>query len=407
MGVDVCREEPVRANEHVHRTRGKALERLPLLGGRHKAREHANVQVEGREAREERLEVLLGKDGRGAQHHDLLAVLAALERRAQGDLGLAEAHVAAEQPVHGLSRLHVGLDVGHGRSLVGRELVGEARLHVQLGRRVWREGIARHRRTAGVEVHQVKRELLGGAPGLARGARPVGRIEAREARGGAVGPHVARDAVDLLERNKELVAAGVLQQEVVAHAPGDLLAHDLREERDAVRGVDDVIAGPEREGHARGVHALGATPVASRARREVRDREHTQVGRGHHDAGRHRRVREGHRAAAQGLSRAVGVCGGHGDGILDRGSQRLRKGDVLVVQPQLERLSGTAVRRGKDHAGVVVHELAHDPYELVVRTRDVGLAHLELRRHRTAHAEDGREGEALLTPKVHLARAGV
>ena len=160
----------MRANEHVHRACGKALERLPLLGGCHKAREHADVQVEGREAREERLEVLLGEDRRGAKDHDLLAVLAALERRTQGDLGLAKAHVTAEQPVHGLSRLHVGLDVGHGRGLVGRELVGEARLHVQLGGGVGREGIARHRSAARVEVNQVKRQLLGRAPGLARGA---------------------------------------------------------------------------------------------------------------------------------------------------------------------------------------------------------------------------------------------
>ena len=320
MRVDVCREEPVRANEHVHRACGKPLKRLPLLGRRHKAREHTNVQVKGREARKERLEMLLGQNGGGAQRHDLLAVLAALERRAQGNLGLAKAHVAAEQPVHGLSRLHVGLDVRHGRGLVGREVIGEARLHVQLGGGVRREGVACHRGAARVEVHQVKRQLLGGAPCLARGARPVRRVEAREARGGAVWPHVARDAVDLLKRHVELVAAGVLQEEVVAHAPGDLLSHNLREERDAVRGVDHVVSGLEREGHACGVHALGAAAVARRARREVRDREHAQVSRRHHDARGHRGVRKRHGAATQGRNGAVGVCRGNGHGVLGCGA---------------------------------------------------------------------------------------
>ena len=298
MGVNVSREEPVRTDKHVYRACGKALESLPLLGGRHKAREHAHVEVKGREAGKERLEVLLGKNRRGAQHHDLLVVLAALERRAKSNLGLAKAHVAAKQPVHGLPRLYVGLDIGNGRSLVGSELVGEARLHVQLGGGVGRERVARHRGAAGVEVDKVKRELLCRAPGLARGTRPVGRVEPREARRRAIWPHVASDAVDLLKRHVELVAAGVFQEEVVAHPSGDLLAHDLREERDAMRGVDNVVTGLEREGHARGVHALGATPVTCRARGKVRNREHSKVRRRHHDAGGYRRIGKGNRPAA-------------------------------------------------------------------------------------------------------------
>ena len=174
-----------------------------------------------------------------------------------------------------------------------------------------------------------------------------------------------------------------------------------------MRGVDHVVAGLEREGHARGVHALGATAVARRARREVGNREHAQVRRGYHDARGHRRVREGHRAAAQGRHGTVGVWGGHGHVILGSRAQRFRKGNVLVGEAQLERLSGTAVRRGEHHTGVVINELANNRDEFGVGTGHVGLAHLELRRHRTTHPEDGREGQALLAPKVHLARAGV
>ena len=171
--------------------------------------------------------------------------------------------------------------------------------------------------------------------------------------------------------------------------------------------MDHVVSGLEREGHACGVHALGATAVARRARREVRDREHAQVRRRHHDARGHRGVRERHGAATQGRNGTVGVCRGNGHGILGCRAQRLRKGDVLVCQPQLKRLAGAAVRRGKHHAHVVVYKLAHNPNELGVCTCHVGLAHLELRRHRAAHPKYRREGQALLATKVHLARTGV
>jgi hypothetical protein len=103
-------------------------------------------------------------------------------------------------------------------SLVRRELVGKARLHLELGRRIRREGVARDRGAPGVEVDEVEGEALRGLAGLSRGARPVGGVEAGEARRAPVRAHVARDAVDLLERHEELVPARILQEEVVALA---------------------------------------------------------------------------------------------------------------------------------------------------------------------------------------------
>ena len=78
--------------------------------------------------------VLLGEDGRRDEDRDLLAVLDRLERGAQGDLGLAVADVAEDEPVHRPAGLHVELDLGRGPELVGRLLVREARLHLGLPR---------------------------------------------------------------------------------------------------------------------------------------------------------------------------------------------------------------------------------------------------------------------------------
>ena len=397
----------MRAHQHVHRAIGKTLERSSLLSRRHKARQNRDLKVKRRKAREEGLEVLLGQNRGGAQNHDLLGVLATLEGRAQGHLGLAKAHVAAKQAVHRLFGLHVCLDVGDGVGLVRRELVTKVALHLLLHRRIRREGHARHCGAARIEVYQVKRQLLSRAAGLAGGSAPVGGVKAGKARASAVGAHVARNAVDLLKRHKQPIFARVLKQEVVALFAVDLLAHDVREKRDAVRGVDHVVARLKREGDGRRVHAPAAARLG-RARVEVRDRKDAQVGLGHHDAGGHGSVGEGHTVAGQGGGHGAGGRVVGGAGILGGRPQRLAKGDVLVIKPQLKGIASRAIGDSKDHRRAVLQKLPHAPQQLGIRTRDAGLAHLKLGRHTgRARAQDRREAQALLLAKIHLARIGV
>ncbi len=73
--------------------------------------------------------MLLREQRGGHEHRHLLARLHGDERRAQRDLGLAEAHVAADDAVHRLLAGEVGDDVGDGQRLVRRlferELCGE------------------------------------------------------------------------------------------------------------------------------------------------------------------------------------------------------------------------------------------------------------------------------------------
>ena len=70
-------------------------------------------------------EVLIGQHRRGHENGHLLAVDGGLEGGPDGHLGLAEADVAADQAVHGLGALHVGLDVLRGLELVGCVLIEE------------------------------------------------------------------------------------------------------------------------------------------------------------------------------------------------------------------------------------------------------------------------------------------
>ena len=72
------------------------------------------------------VEVLLHQQRRRHQHGHLLAVLDRLERGAHGDLGLAVADVAADQPVHRDVALHVGLDLVDAASWSGVSTYGNA-----------------------------------------------------------------------------------------------------------------------------------------------------------------------------------------------------------------------------------------------------------------------------------------
>ena len=128
----------VGADEDVDLAGGGLLQdRASLLRGA-EAGDHLDVDGKLREAAREALVVLEGEDGGGGEDGDLLAVLHGLECGAHGDLGLAVAHVAAEQAVHGLRRFHVALDVGDGGDLVVGlvevEGVLELALHVAVGR---------------------------------------------------------------------------------------------------------------------------------------------------------------------------------------------------------------------------------------------------------------------------------
>ena len=80
----------------------------------------------------ERAAMLLGQHRRRHEHRHLVAGVDRLERRANRQLRLAEADVAAQQPVHRPRGLHVALDVVDRRELVGRFLVRKRRVELAL-----------------------------------------------------------------------------------------------------------------------------------------------------------------------------------------------------------------------------------------------------------------------------------
>ena len=129
--------------------------------GVRKARERADVYGEAAEAVEGRRVMLLRQHGRRHEDGDLLSVEHGLHGRAQRDLGLAEADVAAQQTVHGLRRLHVRLDLLDAAQLIVRLGVGEVVLELRLPRRVGREGVAHAALALGIELDEPGGKVLG------------------------------------------------------------------------------------------------------------------------------------------------------------------------------------------------------------------------------------------------------
>ena len=155
--------------------RRSSSEHLLLLARGAKAREDIHLDRESLHPVAEGLVVLPGQDGGGHQDGALLAVHHALEGRADGHLGLAEADIAAQQAVHRHRALHVGLDLLDAAQLVVGLVVGEAPLKVVLPVGVLPEGVALGGLALGVELDQLVCHVLDRLFDPRRGSWPTRR----------------------------------------------------------------------------------------------------------------------------------------------------------------------------------------------------------------------------------------
>ena len=242
--LDIFREQPVRAHDDVHFAGGEIRERLLLLGFAPESADHLDADREAGEALAQRFLVLKREHRRRREKRHLFAVHYRLEGGAHGHFGLAVADVAAQQAVHRRRGLHVVLDVGDGRLLIGRQLVLERVFELFLPMRVGTERVAGHSFARGVELEQLLGHVAHGLlhPGFrALPRRAAEAIDRRPRRTG-----VFLNEVEPLDRNEEFVVAGVSQLEEfldVVAPDADLLQAD--EHADAVVDVDDEVANLE------------------------------------------------------------------------------------------------------------------------------------------------------------------
>jgi len=195
------------------------------------------------EARGERLEVLLGEDGRRREDGGLLAVQGGDVGGAHRDFRLAVARVAADEAVHRLLRGEVRLDGGDGGELVGRFLEGEGGLEgvepVAVRDLVGEAGDGRAPR---LRVEEGGREVGDRALGVELVLGPALAVEPVQADLLALDADVAREQVRVRGGDVELGAVRVFDGEDLAALAVELDFGRADEAADAIVDVDNVFA---------------------------------------------------------------------------------------------------------------------------------------------------------------------
>ena len=304
----------------------------------------------------------------GHEHGHLLAVLNRLEGGAHGDLRLAVADVAGDEPVHRDRLLHVGLDLLDRVQLVGRLHVGEGVLQLALPRGIRRERETLRGLSLGVQAHQLTGDLLRGGLGLRLGLLPIGATHFVE--GGRVAAGVLGDLVERIGGNPQLIwrgsttGGGVLHHDVLAlglavRADGSL-GH-LHETAHTVLFVHDEVAGFERErihaGLAAGRHLAHVTRGGAAAAHDVRRGVDGEVSGFHEE------------------SRTDGSCCHIADGGLEFGRQIVHVESrnlsllELITQapPQARALNGEHEAPGLTSVGLDVRDRRVDLAEVALR----------------------------------------
>ena len=431
LELHVLGEQPVGADGHVG---GAVLDRLrghARLGRGAESREQLHLHREGGEARLERAPVLIRQHRGGRQDRHLLAFHHGLEGGTHGDLGLAVAHVAAEQAIHDRRLLHVALHLVDGAQLIGRLLVFEGILELALPRGVLAKRVALVGLARGVEREQLGGDLAQRVLDAALHLRPAGAAEPVDLRLGVLPRVELLHQVELVERQVEAVRAAVLDLHellgVLAHV--DLLHAD--EAPDAVLLVDDVVARIEvAEVALEGVPVeAAAAPLRTGAPEDLGVGGHPEADLGHPEP--RGEVRGGDVAGAVierggvGIGVAVGVelqRGGHVVTLENLGqplalaAPRQQHGHALAgLEIRLERVSEfrqpAPVARRRRHRQIVGarlprHELRDGHARLVGTNRGIELVHQRIGwRHRVIRARG--HGLVVVLVEVREPRLGI
>ena len=198
---DVGLQEPVGADQDVDLAGGGRSQKLLLLLGAAEPAEHLDRDRVTGHPLAEGVQMLLGQDRGRDQHGHLPAVLRRLEGGPDRHLGLAEADVAADQPVHRARPLHVGLGLGDGPDLVGGGDEGEGGLEFLLPGRVGPEGVARLGLAARLDLEEFSREVEGRHLRSPPRLFPAAGADLAQLGLGLAQPHVAADQVGLGDRH--------------------------------------------------------------------------------------------------------------------------------------------------------------------------------------------------------------
>ena len=238
-------QQPVRAHDDVDLACGQPVQHGPRLGIAAEPRQHLDLHGPVGEAVGERLVVLLGQQRRRHQHGHLAPAVHRHERGTQRDLGLAEADVAADDPVHRLRRAQVGHDLLDRGGLVGRFLEREAGCERAQRWVVHRERVSLAGGPLRVQVEQLSGRVAYPRRRPLPGLLPLFAAELvqRSALGRRAG--VPADALQRLHRHVQLVAVRVLEDQELGRQAACIQRREPEVAAHAVVLVHDRCAGAQ------------------------------------------------------------------------------------------------------------------------------------------------------------------
>ena len=213
------------------------------LGGGDEAAEAADLDREAFEARLEILIMLAREKGGRADDRDLHPGHRRDEGGAERDLGLAEADVADDQPIHRLAGAEIAERVGDGAVLIVGFLVREAVDEAgEAGFGFGDVGLAQ--RALGGDGDELARDFAD--PLLHPRLAALPRFAAELVEAGALFAAVAGEDLEVFDRDVELVAAEVGQRDAIVRVLADRDRGQALVAADAVFHVDDKVAGRQR-----------------------------------------------------------------------------------------------------------------------------------------------------------------
>ena len=241
LEADALRQQRMRADHDVDLAGLQLLARLRQLLRRHEPRRARDLHREAVEALGEGLVMLAREQRRRHDDGHLFALHHREEGGPQRHFGLAEADIAADEPVH---RLALGEVVGDGldaRKLVVGLLVGEARDELIIGALGRGEDGRRLRLARGRDLDQFLRHLADALLHARLAALPGGAAELVEVRARLVGA-VARQKLHVLDGQEQLVAALIFEFDAIVGRARRVDGLEADEAADAVVGVHHEVA---------------------------------------------------------------------------------------------------------------------------------------------------------------------
>ncbi len=218
LEIDGFREDGMRPHHHIHGTVRQPFARRLCLARRNQARKRAHLQREAMKARLEGFRMLPRQQRCRAHHRHLRAARCRHKSCPERHFGLAEADIAAHQPIHRPPGRQILDHIGHRAQLIVGLGPWEAVHKGGIALRIGRKSIGLARGAQGSNLQQFVRNLADALLHPRLALRPG--LSAQPVKPHAFGVRaIAAQNIEIFNRHIKLVTAGIFQSHGIVRGP--------------------------------------------------------------------------------------------------------------------------------------------------------------------------------------------